>query len=48
MECASLEIGATVSDSYGFLEEIIEELLDEYCTRKGLRRIIHQMTQEEN
>jgi hypothetical protein len=40
---ASIIKGLPVSDSYGFLEEIIEELLDEYCTRKGLRRIIHQM-----
>ena len=45
---ASIIKGLPVSDSYGFLEEIIEELLDEYCTRKGLRRIIHQMTQEDN
>jgi hypothetical protein len=45
---ASIIKGLPVSDSYGFLEEIIEELLDEYCTRKGLRRIIHQMSQEEN
>lgn len=42
---ASIIKGLPVSDSYGFLEEIIEELLDEYCTRKGLRRIIHQMTE---
>jgi hypothetical protein len=43
---ASIIKGLPVSDSYGFLEEIIEELLDEYCTRKGLRRIIHQLGQD--
>jgi hypothetical protein len=40
---AAIQKGLNVSDSFSFIEEIIEELLDEYCSRKGLKKIIHQM-----
>ncbi len=45
---AAIKKGLHVSESFAFLDEIIEELLDEYCSRKGLKKILHQLKSVES
>lgn len=45
---ASLEKGLHQKDSFSFINEIITELLDEYCNRKGLKKIMHRLRMEQN
>jgi hypothetical protein len=45
---AAIKKGLHVSESFTFLDEIIEELLDEYCSRKGLKKILYQLKSVES
>lgn len=45
---ACIEKGLHMSDSFNFINDIVSEMLDEYCSRKGLKKIIYKMKNELN
>lgn len=45
---ACIEKGLNVSDYSGFVNEVMSEMLEEYVNRKGLKKILYRLKNEEN
>jgi hypothetical protein len=44
---AAIRKGCYQGKEFDFIEEIVEEMLDMYANQRGLKKILHQIRQEE-
>ena len=45
---AALEKGLHMSESFSFINEVVEDMLEEYCSKRGLKKILYRMRNESN
>lgn len=45
---AALEKGLHMSESFSFINEVVEDMLEEYCSKRGLKKILYRMRNEES
>lgn len=43
---AALEKGLHMSESFSFINEVVEDMLEEYCSKRGLKKILYRMKNE--
>ena len=43
---AALEKGLHMSESFSFINEVVEDMLEEYCSKRGLKKILYRMRNE--
>lgn len=45
---AAIEKGLHMSESFSFINEVVEDMLEEYCSKRGLKKILYRMRNESN
>lgn len=43
---AAIEKGLHMSESFSFINEVVEDMLEEYCSKRGLKKILYRMRNE--